>query len=300
MKRGRWSSWLFFLSGSLAIVPGSRCVAQGDAAAVITVRAVVAGGAVYLLDCENGFGGGNVAASVGPDGILLVDDMFKTITPKLQEALKQLSTGNIRFVINSHAHGDHIEGNAVLSSSSIIIAQENLLKHFRSSPPEWVSAASFPQLVFKDSLLIHFNGEDIRLFHLPNGHTDNDVFVYFTQSGVLHMGDTYFKDMFPAVYKESGGDVLQLITNLDKVLSMIPDTVKIIPGHGPLATKADLRNYVAMLKETTSIVIAAIKARKPLKQLQQEKVLAKYDDLGNGGAQTNDQYLAMLYKLLSP
>jgi len=114
------------------------------------------------------------------------------------------------------------------------------------------------------------------------------------------MGDTYFNGMFPAVYKEGGGDILQMISNLEKVLADLPDGVRVIPGHGDLATKADLQNYVAMLKETTGIVRAAIRSGKPLSQLQQEKVFSKYETLGQGGAQTTDQYLAMLYKLLSP
>jgi glyoxylase-like metal-dependent hydrolase (beta-lactamase superfamily II) len=185
-----------------------------------------------------------------------------------------------------------------LSRSTIIIAQENLLKRFTTSPPNWVTPDAFPQVVYGEKMTIHFNGEDIRLFHLPNGHTDNDTYVYFVKSGVIHMGDTYFNGMFPGVYKEGGGDVLQLITNLDKVLAELPDSVKVIPGHGDLATKADLAAYVVMLKETTGIVIAGIKAGKSLEQMKEQKVLAKYDKLGSGGAQTTDQYLAMLYKLL--
>jgi cyclase len=283
----------------LCLLHSARSFSQTAATPGITVRAALASGVVYMLDCENGFGGGNVAASIGPDGILLVDDMYKSITPKLQDALKKISPAGIRFVINSHFHGDHIEGNAVLSKSSIIVAQENLLKRFRTSPPKWISPETFPQLVFKDSLTIFFNGEDVQLFHLPNGHTDCDVFVYFTKSHVIHMGDTYFKGMFPAVYTEGGGNIMQMIANLDKILAGLPADVKVVPGHGDLATKTELRDYVIMLKETTAIVNAAIKSGKSLQQLQQDKVLAKYNALGDGGAQTTDQYLGMLYKLLS-
>jgi len=264
----------------------------------ITVRSILAGGSVYMLDGENGFGGGNVAASIGPDGMLLVDNMFKAVTPALLTALKKISPASIRMIVNSHFHSDHIEGNAVLSGSAIIVAQENLLKRFTANPPKWVSAQSFPHLVFRDSILVHFNGEDIRIFHLPNGHTDNDVFVYFTRSGVIHMGDTYFNGMFPAVYKEGGGNILQLISNLEYVLTQLPDNTEVIPGHGALATKANLAAYVTMLKETVAIVQAAIRSGQSLQQLQQQKVLAKYNYLGEGGAQSTDQYLAMLYKLL--
>jgi cyclase len=265
----------------------------------ITIRSTPAGGVVTMLDCENGFGGGNVAASIGPDGILLVDDMYKAITPRLLEALKKTSHADVRIVVNTHFHADHIEGNFVMSRSSVIIAQENVLKRFRAKQG-WATPDAFPQLVFRDSMTLHFNGEDIRLFHLPNGHTDNDVYVYFPLSGVIHMGDTYFNGMFPAVYKEGGGDILQLIVNLEKVLAILPENTKVIPGHGDLATRADLLRYVSMLKETTAIVQTALRNGKTLEQLKTEKPLAKYDSLGRGGAQTTDQYLAMLYKLLSP
>jgi cyclase len=276
-----------------------RCVAQGDNAVErITVRSAVAGGAVYMLDCEGGFGGGNVAASIGPDGILLVDNMYEAITPKLLDALKKISPGTVRVVVNSHFHADHIQGNSVLSPNTMIIAQQNLLKRFTTNKPEWVSDRSIPQVSFADSLTIRFNGEQVHIFHLPNGHTDCDAFVYFPKSGVIHMGDTYFNGMFPAVYTESGGNILQMIANLDKILERVPENTKFIPGHGALATKAEFKAYVTMLKETTELASKAIKSGKTLQQAQQQKILARYDALGSGGAQTTDQYLAMLYKLL--
>lgn len=271
-----------------------------DDTSQITVRSTLAGGVVYMLDCENGFGGGNVAASIGPDGILLVDDMYKAMADKLVGALKQISDKNIRIVINTHFHADHIEGNAVLSRSSIIVAHENFFKRLSgSAKPGWSSPDALPHITFGEKLTLRFNGEEILVFHLPNGHTDNDVFVYFTKSKVIHMGDTFFNGMFPAVYKEGGGNILQLIANLEKILKETPPDIKVIPGHGVLSTKTDLLNAVAMLKETTAIVDAAIKSGKSLKQLQEQNVLSKYSILGDGGAQTTDQYLSMLYKLLS-
>ena len=266
----------------------------------IKVRSILAGGVVYMLDCENGFGGGNVAASIGPDGILLVDDMFKDITKKLQLTLKKISDKEIRMVINSHFHGDHIEGNTVLSPSAVIVAHENTFKRLTVSPtPAWVTPQVIPHITFSDKLRLHFNGEEIQVFHLPDGHTDNDVFVYFTKSNVIHMGDTFFHGMFTAVYKEEGGNLMQLISNLTKVLSDLPADVAVIPGHGPLATKTDLTNAVRILQETTTIVRAGINAGKSLKQLQEQNVLADYTTLEEGGGQTTDQYLSMLYKALS-
>lgn len=264
----------------------------------ISVHSALAGGAVYMLYCEDGFGGGNVAASIGEDGILLVDDMFKLVTPKLLLALKKINdSALVRLVVNTHFHRDHIEGNFVLSKSSILIAHENARKRLITTG-SWALDNALPVLTFSKKLTIHFNGEEVVLFHLPNGHTDNDVFAYFRSSKVIHMGDTFFNGMFPAVYKEGGGNILQLITNLEKVLVEIPADIKIIPGHGAIATKEDLLNYVVMLKETIELVSTGIKSNKSLQQLQKENVLSKYNKLGDGGAQTTDQYLEMLYKLL--
>jgi len=264
----------------------------------LIIRSVPAGGVVSMLDCENGFGGGNVAASIGPDGVLLVDDMFKAVTPKVIEKIKQSTTAPVRIVINSHYHSDHIEGNSVLSKTATIVAHENLRKRLESGS-KWATTESLPHVVFKDKLSIHFNGEEIQLWHLPNGHSDTDVYVYFTKSKVIHMGDTFFHGMFPGVYKEGGGDILQLITNIDKILADLPEDAKVIPGHGDLATKTDLMNYVKMLKETTTLVADGIKANKSLDELKKENLLSKYNKLGEGGAQTTEQYLAMLYKLMS-
>jgi cyclase len=293
------SAWSFSLNFLFYTLLSIQSFSQDDVSQ-ITVRATVAGGVVYMLDCENGFGGGNVAASIGPDGILLVDDMYEAVTGKLVEALKKIADSDIRIVINSHFHRDHIEGNSVLSRSSMIIAHENLLKRLMGNPePGWPTPQALPHITFNEKLNLQFNGEEVQVFHLPNGHTDNDVFVYFTKSKVIHMGDTFFNGMFPAVYKEGGGNILQLITNLEKILKDMPPDIKIIPGHGALATKTDLVNAVAMLRETTTIVGAAIKSGKSLKQLQEQNVLSKYTTLGDGGAQTTDQYLTMLYKLLA-
>lgn len=294
----RYSQPLFFWT-CLFILFSIQSFSQDDLSR-ITVRSALAGGVVYMLDSENGDGGGNVAASIGPDGILLVDDMYKATMGKLQETLKKISDKDVRIVINTHFHSDHIEGNIVLSPSAIIIAHENLLKRISgSAKPDWASPEAQPHVTLSEKLTLHFNGEEILVFHLPNGHTDNDVFVYFVKSKVIHMGDTFFHGMFPAVYKEGGGNILQLITNLEKVLKDLPPDIKIIPGHGALATKTDLFYAVAMLKETTTIVNTAINAGKSLKQLQEQNVLSKYNSLGDGGAQTTDEYLGMLYNLLS-
>ena len=261
----------------------------------ISVRITKIDGNVYFLDCVNGFGGGNVTASIGDEGISIADDMFANMQGKLQAALKTISNKPVRIVLNSHFHGDHIQGNVNYSSNAIIIAQENVKQRLLKTKKE---PAMLPAVTFSDSLTINFNGEDIRMLHFANCHTDADAVIYFTKSKVLHLGDMFFFEMFPAVYTEGGGNIKQLIITLDKILLDFPADAHVVPGHGNLATMKDLANYVAMLKETINIVETNVAAGKTLEQMKAAKVLAKYNTLGNGGAQTTDQYLAMLYKLL--
>jgi len=258
------------------------------------VRLTKLGGSVYMADIPSGEGGGNVAASVGPDGVLLVDDMFAASVPRLQLALKGLTDQPIRVVINTHFHGDHIQGNRVLAGSAIVIGHDNVLK--RVSQPS--GAAPYPMVAFGDGMQVVFNGERIRVVHLPAAHTDGDAIVYFEQAHVLHMGDTFFFGMFPAVYREGGGDIKGLIAALEHVVAEFPPDTKVIPGHGQLATMADLERYVSMLKETVAAVEEGLRLHTPPETLREVPAIHKYAALGDGGAQTLDQYVAMLIKLL--
>ena len=273
------------------------CVTSAHAQGAIdnsAVRLTKLGGSVYMADIPNGEGGGNVAASVGPDGILLVDDMFAASVPKLQAALKGVTEQPIRVVINTHFHGDHIQGNRVLAGSAIVIGHDNVLK--RVSQPS--GTAPYPMATFADEMRIVFNGEHIRIVHLPSAHTDGDAIVYFEQAHVLHMGDTFFFGMFPAVYREGGGDIKGLIAAIERVVAEFPADTRVIPGHGPLATMKDLELYLGMLKETVAAVEEGLRQHTPVEALRAVPAIRNYAALGAGGAQTLDQYVAMLMKLL--
>jgi cyclase len=292
---------IFAISSFLLLFAFVTSAPAQDKLDAVTVRAAKAAGNVYFLDCAGGFGGGNVAASVGDDGILLVDDMYAAMGPKLLAALKTLSDKPVRIVLNTHFHGDHIQGNKNFHGTAVIIGQENIAKRLIAANKESAPTLDYvPAVTFSDRISINFNGEEIQMIHFPNTHTDGDSIVYFTKSKVLHLGDMFFFGMFPAVYTQGGGDIRQLVRSIEKIVADFPADTKVIPGHGDLATMQDLKNYLAMLKETIAIVDAGIKAGKTLDQMQKEKVLAKYETLGSGGAQTTDQYLAMLFKLLSP
>ena len=279
--------------GFIGVLGAAPSAAQANLDSV-TIRLRQASGSVYMADGVNGFGGGNVAASIGPDGILLVDDMYKAMVPKLQRALTGVSPLPIRIVINTHFHGDHIQGNSVLGTTATIIGHENTLKRLSAgaTPP------TFPMVTFKDAITVRFNGENIVVRHLPNSHTDGDAIVFFETSKVLHLGDLFFVGMFPAVYREGGGDIKQLIVSLDRVLAEYPAETRVIPGHGELATMDDLRRYTTMLKETVAAVETGLRQNKAPEDMRKDPAITKYAALGEGGAQTLPQYVDMLVKLL--
>ena len=152
--------------------------AQGDLSGV-NVRITKASGNVYFLDCTGGFGGGNVAASIGDDGILLVDDMYAAMVPKLLATLKTISDKPVKIVLNTHFHGDHIQGNEVLHTSAVIIGHENVVKRLIAANKETAPTLEYvPAVTFSDRISVNFNGEEIRMIHFANSHTDSDSLVY--------------------------------------------------------------------------------------------------------------------------
>jgi glyoxylase-like metal-dependent hydrolase (beta-lactamase superfamily II) len=287
----------------LALAVASPAFAQEPDWSKIQIRATKVAGSVYMLEGTGGFAGGNIGALVGPDGILIVDDQFAPLAPKIQAALKTVSDKPVRFVLNTHYHGDHTDGNTVFGTGSTVIAHDNTRK--RMAGPGWkreggaAPPAALPVITFDDELEVHVNGEDIKAVHIPSGHTDTDVVVWFTKSNVVHMGDDFFSGMFPFIDVEHGGSIKGYIAAVEKVLAEVSADAKIIPGHGPVSTPADLRAFLAMLKETSGIVEAGIRAGKSLDDLKKAKALAKFDTWATGFLKTDD-YLEELYKGLGP
>ena len=266
----------------------------------VQVKATKVAGQVYVIeDATPEFSGGNVGVSAGPDGILMIDDKFAPLAPKLETALRSVSDKPVRFVINTHYHGDHTDGNAAFGPKATIIAQDNTRKRMMAPPDKEPPppAVALPIITFENKLSVHFNGEEIRATHFPNGHTDTDVVVFFPKSNVVHMGDDFFNGMYPFIDLDGGGSVKGLIANLVKVIPEIPAGAKIIPGHGPVATIKELRDFLAMLQGTSAIVEAGIKAGKTADQLKQAKALAKYDAWGKGFLKA-DNFIDQLYKEL--
>src|SRR5437660_7649916 len=267
----------------------------------IEIKVQKVSGTVYMLEGA----GGNIGASVGEDGIVVVDDEFLPLANKIEAALKGITDKPVKFVLNTHWHGDHTGGNPHFGEKAPIIAQENVRKRlasggktrFGDTPP--ATKVALPVITFEDNVSVHLNGEDIHAIHVANGHTDGDSIIFFPQSKVVHMGDDFFNGgIFPFIDLDSGGSVQGMIAGGEKVLAEAPDDVKIIPGHGPLGTKDDLRKFVTMLKETSAAVQAGIKKKKTLAQLKQEKVLAQWDAFGKSFIKT-DVFTEILYDSLT-
>ncbi len=267
----------------------------------VQIKVQKVSGSVYMLEGA----GGNIGASVGDDGIVVIDDEFLPLAEKIETALKGITDKPVRFIINTHWHGDHTGGNPHFGEKAPIIAQENVRKRlatggenkFGKTPP--MAKPGLPIITFEEDVTVHLNGEDIRAIHFPNGHTDGDSVIFFPHANVVHMGDDFFNGgMFPFIDIASGGSVQGMIAGDEKVLSEVPDDVKIIPGHGPLGSKEDLRKFVQVLKETSAAVEQGIKQGKTLDQLKQEKVLAKWDSWGQSFIKTND-FIEILYDSLT-
>ena len=221
-----------------------EAVGGAEAAPIKTVA--VADG-IYMLVGR----GGNVGVSVGEDGVLLIDDKFEDLARPIREAVAALSKGKIVYVLNTHHHGDHTGGNAAFSKDATLVSHENARKNLVTAE---ANAEALPVVTFNDEMSIHFNGQEIRLVHLPNGHTNGDSAVYFTQSNVVHLGDNFFNGKLPFVDLDNGGDPLVLLESTTKLLAELPPDTKIIPGHGDLAGIADYKAFHAMLEDTIATV----------------------------------------------
>ena len=265
----------------------------------VEIKATKVAGSVYMLEGA----GGNIGVSVGADGILIVDDQFAPLAEKIRAALKSLGEGKLKFVLNTHWHGDHTGGNARFGTEAPIIAHDNVRKRLASDQTIFgnkVPAApreALPVITFNDSLTVHFNNEEIRAIHFPNGHTDGDSVIFFTGSNVVHMGDDFFAGRFPFVDLENGGNVVSLAKNVGDIINRLPAGVKIIPGHGPLSTVDDLRLYHRMLLETIDTVRKQAAAGKTLEQIKAQGLPETWKDWGTGFIKT-DQWIELIYKSL--
>ena len=252
----------------LLITGAGAAAGQNIGQAKITVHPVA--GNIYMLEGR----GGNIGVSAGPDGLLMVDTQYEPVADKIKAALGGLASGQLKFILNTHYHGDHTGGNAVFGQEAPVISHRNVRRRLATEqnimghkvPPK--SEEAWPAITFESSMSIFFNDEEIQIIHLPHGHTDGDAVIFFAKSKVVHMGDLLFAGMFPFVDLDAGGDVEGFIKNIETVIARLPADAKVIPGHGPLSTVEDLKNNHHMLIETTGIIRAGLEAGLDLEQVQ--------------------------------
>ena len=265
---------------------------QDFSQAAISVTKVA--GAVYLIEGA----GGNIAASVGEDGVVLVDNGHAPLVPRIKGALKGITDKPVRFIINTHWHRDHVGGNSQFPEA-IVVAQNNVRARMQaggSALSEEVRpfpADALPGLTFLNDITLHVNGEDIRAIGFP-GHTDGDCIVVFPKSNVVHMGDNFVTTGFPLVDLESGGSAHVLIEVVEILARQLGPNAKIIPGHGRVSDVQQLRAYLDMLQGTRLAVEDGIEQGKTLEQLKEASVLARWDKWSSPVV-TTDQFLEALY-----
>ena len=247
--------------------------------------------------------GGNITASIGPDGVLLVDDDFKEMSDKLTAKLKDLGGATPRWIVNTHFHYDHTGGNESYGPTATIIASKEVRERLMTEQTLWNQVhpaephLALPTVTFEKSLTLEVNGDTAQVMHLPHGHTDGDSVVLFNHGKVIAMGDLFFSGMYPIFHPEHEGSLQGYIHDLKWVLNQAPADAKIVPGHGPLSTRADLNRFYEMILASVAKVKLAIHAGKTLDQIKKEGLDPKWESFSHG-YRTTDQWLTAIYQNL--
>lgn len=299
----RYLKFILNLSFFLTVVFSSSGVFARDLSKVEITAVKVASNIVMLQGA-----GGNIGVCVGEDGVFLVDDQFAPLTGKIKAAIARFSSGEIKFVINTHWHFDHVGGNENLGEAgSVIVAHENVRHRMnteqmmtffnRKVPPS--PKVALPVITFSRDIRFHLNGEEISVFHVKNAHTDGDGVVFFKNANVVHTGDIYFSGIYPFIDTSSKGSVDGVIDAAKQILSRIDDDTRVIPGHGPLSTKAELAVYVEMLENLRRRVARLISQGKTLKEIQDLGPSVDYDSKWGDGFLPPEKFIQILYEDLS-
>ena len=292
---GRAAGILALLAAALA--PAPPATAQDFSKVEIRTRKLA--DTVWMLTGA----GGNLGLSAGEDAVFLVDDQYAPLTGKIQAAVAAVSKKPLRFVLNTHWHFDHTGGNESLGAAgALIVAHDNVRK--RMSAGQFIEflrmntapqpKVALPVVTFSADATFHLNGDEIRAFHVPRAHTDGDTIVHFAKSDVIHMGDVHFNGMYPFIDASSGGTVDGVIAAVDRALALATERTKIIPGHGPLATRADLQAYRDMLATIAARIRKMIAEGRNLDDIAASGVTADFDETWGKGFIAPQRFVGMV------
>ncbi|MEH6763863.1 MAG: MBL fold metallo-hydrolase [Aequorivita antarctica] len=272
--------------------------AQTDTGKKVSTKLIKVNNKIYMLQGN----GGNIGLSFGNDGIFMIDDQFAEDIEQIQNDIKEVSDKPVRFLVNTHFHGDHIGGNAAMAQTgTVIFSQENVRNRIQEmirKETKKIPQEALPLVTFSEDLTFHFNGEKIYVFHIHNAHTDGDAMVYFTNSNVLHTGDVFFNGKYPFIDIDNGGSLIGCIEGLEKARLIINEDTKVIPGHGNVGTYKDLIKTMDMLSTVYKRVYANYINEKTEDEVAKMTDITKeYDDEGYGaGFISTEAFLRMIYK----
>jgi cyclase len=269
----------------------------------VEVRATPIRDGLYLLTGR----GGNIVASAGDDGVFLVDDQYAPLTERILAALAEISDQPVRFVINTHWHGDHVGGNENLArAGAVIVAHENVRR--RMSTEQFMAAfnttvpaspaKALPVVTFTGAVSLHLNGDDVRVIHVANAHTDGDSLVHFERANVLHMGDVYFNGLYPFIDLGSGGGIHGMIAAIERGLELANDATVVVPGHGPLSNRAELAAYRDMLAGFRDRIAALKGEGKSLEEVIAARPTADFDERLGGAFISPERLIGFIYESL--
>ncbi|MEJ7669469.1 MAG: MBL fold metallo-hydrolase [Casimicrobiaceae bacterium] len=296
------SGWLYSVFVSAFALLSAASFAQ-DNFSKVQIKTEKLTSSTYMLTGA----GGNLGVSIGADAVFVIDDQFAPLTPKIKAAIRKLSKKPVKFVLNTHWHLDHTGGNENFGKAgTLIVAHDNVRKRmstaqlieFLGMPIKASPKRALPVVTFTTDVTFHLNGDEVHVFHVANGHTDGDAIVHFKKSNVIHLGDIFFNKLYPFIDTSSGGSVDGMIAATDRVLSLANDDTKLIPGHGPLATKDDLQIYRDMLATTSTRIKARIKEGKKLEEAIAAKPTAEFDAVWGKGFLLPSKFVEMLWKNL--
>lgn len=257
---------------------------------------------VYLLVMEPA---GNVALSVGEDGAFIIDDQFEPMVPQIIDAVAELTDKPLRFVLNTHWHGDHTGGNGGLADAGAMIVAHDNVRERMSSPQyhlffkagsEPSADNALPVITYSETMTLHFNGDTVEVLHVPAAHTDGDSVFYFRNADVMHTGDAFINRGYPLIDVASGGTIKGTIEGINAMLEVVgPDTI-IIPGHGPLADRKRMIEIRDMLVAARAAVVPLIENGMPLRQIKDAKPLAEIDKTWGGGFVRARAFVQIIYQ----